>query len=413
MAEKQAPNRDQRRHPDAQASLDPDPKNNPALSERPDDAYAGRADQDVTANTGSGRRWRDRVRRRQQEPPVAHREQHPGRPEALESEAAAERGVTSGMALSRGQAASDLPRRPLRRLARFARDQQSGTARRAGRCHLPGHARAVRGGRPGRGQGVRGDPQAACLRARRDPAQHQRRDQGTARGDRPPHLARVGQAHQGRAGRGRPRHAHLPPRRGGGRADDRRADPARPDAQLQGPHRHHAALPDRPDRGDQPVQLPAQPGRAQARAGHRGGQHDRAQAAVEGPADDAHRGRDRREVGRARGRGQHPADDARAGRSDGRRRSLQAAHLHRLAERRLANEGARRQEAGRARARWQRGRDRRRIGRPRLGRQALACRRLQLCRPGVHQRPAHVHPPRRVRRLHGALRRRRPSTRRR
>ena len=32
---------------------------------------------------------------------------------------------------------------------------------------------------------------------------------------------------------------------------------------------HHPALPDRPDRGDQPVQLPAQPGRPQAVAGDR------------------------------------------------------------------------------------------------------------------------------------------------
>ena len=49
-----------------------------------------------------------------------------------------------------------------------------------------------------------------------------------------------------------------------------------------------------PGRGDQPVQLPAQPRRAQAGAGDRRGLLDRAQAAVEGPADDAHRRRDRR-----------------------------------------------------------------------------------------------------------------------
>ena len=55
-----------------------------------------------------------------------------------------------------------------------------------------------------------------------------------------------------------------------------------------------------PIAGDQPVQLPAQPGRAQARAGHRGGQLDRPQAAVQGPADDAHGRRDHRAVGRAR-----------------------------------------------------------------------------------------------------------------
>jgi hypothetical protein len=39
-------NREQRRHPE---------KNNPALSEQPPrDAHAGRADQDVTKNTGTG-----------------------------------------------------------------------------------------------------------------------------------------------------------------------------------------------------------------------------------------------------------------------------------------------------------------------------------------------------------------------
>jgi hypothetical protein len=34
--------------------MDPGPENNPALSEEPKDAYAGRADQDVTRNTGTG-----------------------------------------------------------------------------------------------------------------------------------------------------------------------------------------------------------------------------------------------------------------------------------------------------------------------------------------------------------------------
>ena len=58
-------------------------------------------------------------------------------------------------------------------------------------------------------------------------------------------------------------------------------------AVVEGPGRDHAALPDRPDRGHQPVQLPAQPGRPQARAGDRERQPDRAQAAVQGPADDA------------------------------------------------------------------------------------------------------------------------------
>ncbi len=104
----------------------------------------------------------------------------------------------------------------------------------------------------------------------------------------------AGQADPRRAGRGRPGGADLPARRRGGRADDRRADPARPAALVEGPDRHHAALPDRPDRGDQPVQLPAQPGRPQGRPGDRQRQPDRAQAAVQGPADDARRGRDHR-----------------------------------------------------------------------------------------------------------------------
>ena len=72
-------------------------------------------------------------------------------------------------------------------------------------------------------------------------------------------------------------------RRGGG-ADARGGDPARPHARQPRPRRHHPPLPDRPDRGHQPVQLPAQPGRAQGLAGDRGGQPDRAQAAVQGPA---------------------------------------------------------------------------------------------------------------------------------
>ena len=55
-----------------------------------------------------------------------------------------------------------------------------------------------------------------------------------------------------------------------------------------------------PIAGDQPVQLPAQPGRPQGRPGDRVGQPDRAQAAVQGPADDAHGGRDHRGGRRAR-----------------------------------------------------------------------------------------------------------------
>ena len=108
-----------------------------------------------------------------------------------------------------------------------------------------------------------------------------------------------GQADPRRARRGRPRHVDVPTRRGRGRADDRRAHPARPDASLEGSRRDHEALPDRPDRRHLAIQLPAQPGRAQAVARDRERQHDRPEAAVQGPADDADGRGDRRGGGRA------------------------------------------------------------------------------------------------------------------
>ena len=74
----------------------------------------------------------------------------------------------------------------------------------------------------------------------------------------------------------------------------RRGHPARPDGQLEGPCRHHPPVPDRPGRRHQPVQLPAEPGGPQGRAGDRGRLLDRAQAAIEGPAHDADRRGDHR-----------------------------------------------------------------------------------------------------------------------
>ena len=153
------------------------------------------------------------------------------------------------------------------------------------------------------------------------------------------------------------------------------------------------------------VQLPAEPGGAQDRAGHRVGQPDRPQAAVQGPPHDAHRRRDHRRGGRPGGLGQHPADDPRAGRPDGRGRPVQAAHLHRLAVRRLADEGASRQEEGGARARRQCRGHRRRVGGPRLGGQADAGRRVLVRRAGVHQRAADVRPRGDLGRVHGQVRR--------
>ena len=292
----------------------------------------------------------------------------------------------------RHPAPSDPARRPVGRLTRCPDRQQSRRPDKSRRLDLPRDRRAVRDGRQRGRRRIRADPPAARLRARRDPAHDQRRDQGAPRGARPADRPRSRQADPRRPGRGRPGDAHLPARCRGGRAAGRRGDPARPDGLLAGPARDHPALPDRPGGRDQPVQLPAQPGRPQALAGDRRGLLDRAQAAEQGPAHDADRRRDHRRGRPARGRRQHPADEPRAGRPDGRRRALQAADVHRQPVGRLADEGAGRQEEGRPRARRQRRRDRRQVRRPRLGRPALPRRSLRLCRPGLHQRPADVHP---------------------
>lgn len=54
LTDQPTPNREQRRHPD-RPPTDPGTDNNPALSEQPpSDSHAGRADQDVTKNTGAG-----------------------------------------------------------------------------------------------------------------------------------------------------------------------------------------------------------------------------------------------------------------------------------------------------------------------------------------------------------------------
>ena len=149
------------------------------------------------------------------------------------------------------------------------------------------------------------------------------------------------QADPGRSDRGRPRDAHVP---AGAEEAERMIGKTIPLDLMpssRGRCGVHSALPGRPRwQAISPVRLPAQPGRPQAVAGDRGGLLDRAEAAVQGPAHDAHRRRDRRRGRPARGRGQHPADDPRAGRSDGRGRAVQATHVRRPAVGRLADEGA-------------------------------------------------------------------------
>ena len=190
----------------------------------------------------------------------------------------------------------------------------------------------------------------------RDPARDQRRDQGPPRGARPADRAGGRQADPRRAGRGRSRGPHLPARRRGGRADGRRGDPARPDglvarAGSASPGASRSARSPRISPFNFPLNLAAHKIAPAIAAGLL----DRAQAAVQGPADDAHRRRDHRG-----GRAARPAsvsilpmtrelgdrmvaDDA-----------VQAPHLHRQPVGRLADEGAGRQEEGRPRARRQR-----------------------------------------------------------
>ena len=125
---------------------------------------------------------------------------------------------------SRFEAASDLPRRPLGRVARPARGRQPGRPDDARRLDLQRDRGAVRGGGRGRGRRVRGHarrcpPTSAAAILREISAGHQ----GAPRGARPAHRARGRQADPRRAGRGRPGDADLPARRRGGGADDRRA----------------------------------------------------------------------------------------------------------------------------------------------------------------------------------------------
>ena len=194
------------------------------------------------------------------------------------------------------QAAPDLPRRPLGRVAGRPRRRQPGRSRDARRHDLQRDRGAVRGGRRGRRRGVRGDPRPAGLRARpRSCATSARGIARAARGARPADRARGRQADPRRAGRGRPCGPDLPARRGGGGADDRRGDPARPHAVVA-----------RTGSGSPGASRSAR-SRPSARSTSRStwrptscrpaiavGQPDRPQAAVQGPADDADGGRDHR-----------------------------------------------------------------------------------------------------------------------
>ena len=193
------------------------------------------------------------------------------------------------------------------------------------------------------------DAVAAALDARRDEAA---RD----------HLRRGRQAAEDRARRGRARGLDLPLRRRRGAA----RSPARwcrwtPRAAGAGKLGFTIRVPIGVVARDQPVQLPAQPGRAQDRSGARRRLPGRAQAGVGDAALGALPRRARAGRGPAarlaeRGRRAVVGDRRRAGRG----RARQADHVHRLGRGGLGDRRASRAQAGQARARELDAADRRR-----------------------------------------------------
>ena len=167
-----------------------------------------------------------------------------------------------------------------------------------------------------------------------------------------PHLGRGRQADEGRARRGRTSDVDLHVRSGRGAEARRRDGPDGRGPGGRGEARVHAPAADRRRRRDQPVQLPAQPRRAQARAGARRGLRRRAQAGEPDPAVGA-APRGTRAGGRAAAR---LAERARRPRVRDRRRARrgrarEADHVHGLRRRRLGAEAARAEEARQSRAR--------------------------------------------------------------
>ena len=201
------------------------------------------------------------------------------------------------------------------------------------------------------------------------------------------------QADPRRARRGGPGGPDVPPRRRGGRADGRR-DRSRSTScrRRKGRVGITRRFPIGPIAGISPFNFPLNLAAHKVAPAIAAGCTIVLKPPSKDPLTMLDRRRDHRGGRPARGRGQHPADDPRARRPDGRGRSVQAPHLHRQPVGRLADEGAGRQEEGRPRARRQRRRHRRQDGRPRLGGPADPRRRVRLRRPGLHQRPADVRP---------------------
>ena len=260
------------------------------------------------------------------------------------------------------------------------------------RSPYSGRARRARAeGRRGRGAASRrcrgaGDARAtAGAQAGGDPRPRRRLPRPSARGGRADDLGGGRQAAEGGARRGFPRNVDLHDERRPG-ADARRRDGA--DGRLASGRRQarvHAAAADRRRRCDQPVQLPAQPGGAQARAGACRGLRGRpeaclADAALGAPARRARDG-SRAPAGlaeRARRTGLGARRRARRGRAGAR------AHVHGLGCGRLEARGAGAAQARQPRARQRDAGHRGGGCRPRGRRDQAGRERLLVRRPELH-----------------------------
>ena len=275
-------------------------------------------------------------------------------------------------------------------------------ADRRGRRRHGGRRRPRRRGRAGRVPPRRLEPDHAG-RALRGARPHGR-PAGGARGRVRPHrVAQHRQAAEVLERLRRPAHDRQPAllrrRRPQPRGQGVGRVPRRPDE-------HDPARADRRLRLDRAVELPAQHGGVEDRAGARGRQHGRAQAGRADAADGADArppgARRRPAAGRAeRGARPRPGGRRRARPPRGRRADLghrldphrRERHARCRRHRQARAHGARRQGA----VRGVRGR------RPRGGRRGRDRRRLRQLRPGLHGRHPHLRPRAGPRRVHGAL----------
>ena len=262
-------------------------------------------------------------------------------------------------------------------------------------AHLPRDARTVRGGDRGGGRRLRADAAPAGVRARPDPARRSAPASGAPRGARPAHRARVRQAPQGRAGRGRPRDAHVPPRRA--EEAERMVGETIPldlNPGIRGRVGITRRFPIGPVAGISPFNFPLNLAAHKVAPAIAAG----CPIVLKPPSRDPLTMLTVAEIIDEDGPAAEGAVSIlpmspRARRPAGRRRALQAAVLHRLAERRLADEGARRQEEGRARARAATPAPSSTRSRTSTGPSSAARdRRVHLRGPGLHQRPAAVRP---------------------